>query len=355
MNPTLRAQLAGQYGITVAIVSAGPIRPADPPEMESVIAQQTPLRRWSRTMSRVIVFWLSRRLLTALIYGRRHQMAHNCVPGLWINNKSMDKMNIHDLNKAAWDRAVADGTNPYTLVITPEQVAEAKRGKWSLSLSGCKPVPKDWFPVLRGLKVLCLASGGGQQAPIFAALGAEVTLLDASPRQLAQDRFVAERDALVIRLVEGDMADLSAFADDSFELIYNPPSTLFAPDLEPVWRECYRVLRSGDVLMTGFMNPDEFVFDWIALDNEGIFVVKHPLPYAQHEILSQEECEQRIRNQEMFHFSHSMEAQLGGLTQAGFVITGFYEDRRPDEDSNPIRFFMPSFLCDVARREFWRE
>jgi hypothetical protein len=91
-------------------------------------------------------------------------------------------MNIQDLNKAAWDRAVSEGKNPYTLVVSPEQIAQARQGKWSLYLSDCRPVPGDWFPDLHGLKVLCLASGGGQQAPIFAALGAEVTLLDASPR-----------------------------------------------------------------------------------------------------------------------------------------------------------------------------
>jgi len=259
-------------------------------------------------------------------------------------------MNTHDLNKAAWDRAVGEGTNPYTKVVSPEQVAEARQGKWSLYLSDCKPVPKDWFPSLRGLNVLCLASGGGQQAPIFAALGAQVTLLDASPQQLAQDRFVAKRDDLVIRLVEGDMADLSAFGDASFELIYNQPSTLFVPDLEPVWRECYRVLQSGGVLMTGFMNPDEFVFDEDALDNEGVFVVKNPLPYVEHETLSQGALEQRIRDKDMFHFSHTMEAQLGGLTQAGFVITGFYEDRRSEEDGNPIRHFMPSNFVVRAER-----
>jgi len=258
-------------------------------------------------------------------------------------------MNIHELNKIAWDHAVTEGSNPYTQVLSSEKIAAAKQGKWSLYLSDIKAVPRDWFPSFEGLKVLCLASGGGQQAPIFAALGAEVTLLDASPGQLAQDQFVAERDNLTIKLIEGDMADLSAFDDESFDLIFNPPSTGFVPDLEPVWRECYRVLRVGGVLMTGFGNPDEHVFDDEALDNEGVFVVKYPLPYVQHETLTQEELEQHIRNKEMFHFSHTMEAQLGGLTKAGFLITGFYEDRRPEEDGNPIRFFMPSYY--VARVE----
>jgi ubiquinone/menaquinone biosynthesis C-methylase UbiE len=259
-------------------------------------------------------------------------------------------MQSHKWNKVAWDYAVDEGTNPYTTVVSPEDVAMAREGKWSVFLSDSKAVPTDWFPRLQGLKVLCLASGGGQQAPIFAAAGADVTLLDASPRQLAQDHFVAERDNLSIRLVEGDMADLSAFADESFDLIFNPPSTLFIPDVAPVWRECYRVLKPGGVLMTGFLNPDEFVFDPVALDSEGAFVVKYPLPYVEHATLSPQELEERIRAKAMFHFSHSMEAQLGGLMQTGFMLTGFYEDRRPESDGNPIRQFMPSFYVARAQK-----
>jgi ubiquinone/menaquinone biosynthesis C-methylase UbiE len=259
-------------------------------------------------------------------------------------------MQSHEWNKAAWDHAVDEGTNPYTVVVASEAIAAARQGTWSLSLSDGKAVPQDWFPSLPGLKVLCLASGGGQQAPILAALGAEVTLLDASPQQLAQDRLVAARDNLSIRLVEGDMADLSAFADASFGLIFNPPSTLFIPDVAPVWRECYRVLQPGGVLLTGFLNPDEFVFDPVALDTAGAFVVKYPLPYVEHATLSPEELETRVRTKAMFHFSHSMEAQLGGLTKAGFVLTGFYEDRRLEAEGNPIRQFMPSFYVARAQK-----
>ena len=260
-------------------------------------------------------------------------------------------MNIYDLNRAAWDRAASENTNPYTRGVSREQVADARMGRWALYLSDCKPVPPAWFPALRGCKVLCLASGGGQQAPILAAAGAEVTVLDASPGQLAQDRQVAERENLEMRLVEGDMADLSAFADESFELIVNPPSTLFVPDLAPVWRECWRVLRPGGVLMTGFMNPDEFIFDPDALDEQGTFVVRYGLPYVEVEALDAKQRAARIARREMFHFSHTMEAQLGGLIGAGFAITGFYEDRRPEEDGNPIRHFMPSYYVARARKE----
>ena len=184
---------------------------------------------------------------------------------------------------------------------------------------------------------MCLAGGGGQQAPILAAAGAEVTLLDGSARQLGQDAFVAERDGLELRLVQGDMADLSAFSDASFDLVVNPVSTLFVPDVGRVWRECRRVLVSHGVLIAGFMNPDEFVFDSDALDERGEFVVRYPLPYVEHETLDTAALEARIAAEEMFHFSHTLEAQLGGMIDAGFVLTGFYEDRRTEADGNPIR------------------
>lgn len=146
------------------------------------------------------------------------------------------------------------------------------------------------------------------------------------------------------------MADLSGFADASFVLIVNPPSTLFVPDVAPIWRECYRVLQRDGVLITSFANPDEFVFDADKLDDEGTFVVRYPLPYVEHKTLSKEVLEQRLRDKDMFHFSHTVEAHLGGLTGAGFAITGFYEDRRSEEDGNPICHFMPSSFVVRAQK-----
>ena len=251
-------------------------------------------------------------------------------------------MDITDLNEKAWNKAVAAGDNPYTRIVSSQAVADARAGIWAIRVSGVRTVPVDWFPPLEGLPVLCLASGGGQQAPILAAAGAEVTLVDASMRQLGQDAFAAKRDGLDLKLVQGDMADLSMLADESFGLVVNPVSTLFVPDVAPVWRECRRVLRPGGTLIAGFMNPDEFVFDADALDERGEFVVEYPLPYVEHETLSPDELKARIAAESMFHFSHTMEAQLGGMLAAGFVITGFYEDRRPESDGNPIRFYQPS-------------
>jgi hypothetical protein len=117
-----------------------------------------------------------------------------------------------------------------------------------------------------------------------------------------------------------------------------------------VWAECQRVLIGGGALVSGFMNPDEFVFDDRALDTEGVFAVTNPLPYREIDTLSPDAVLERQRQSGMFHFSHSMEAQIGGLISAGFVITGFYEDRRSEADGNPIRQFMPSYFVVQARK-----
>lgn len=178
-----------------------------------------------------------------------------------------------------------------------------------------------------------------------------MTLLDASVEQLAQDRYVAERDGLAFTIIEGDMADLSALADDAFDLIFNPPSTMFVPHLQPVWQECNRVLRPGGTLMTGFINPDEFVFDADALDNEGAFVVRHSLPYVEYDTLVAAEREERRQAKAMFHFSHTMESQLGGILDAGFVITGFYEDRRPRPTATGFGITCPASSWSAPTKE----
>src|SRR5215213_2317088 len=196
-------------------------------------------------------------------------------------------MNLLEHQRRAWDRQVGLG-NEWTRPVGPEVVEEARLGRWGVKLTEQKSTPREWFPAeLAGLEVLCLASGGGQQGPTLAAAGARVTVLDNSPAQLARDRQVAEREVLDIATFEGDMADLSRFADESFDLVFHPVSNLFAPDVRPVWREAFRVLRRGGVLLAGFMNPAAYIFG----SQEGLdsLEVRFTLPYSDPESLDEEE------------------------------------------------------------------
>ena len=232
-------------------------------------------------------------------------------------------MDVRSFNREAWDRQVQSGKNPWTVAVSPELIARARTGDWSVVLTENKPVPREWFPPLQGLKVLGLACGGGQQGPILAAAGAEVTIFDNSPAQLGRDREVAERDGLNISTVEGDMRDLSAFADASFDLVFHPVSNLFIHEIRPVWKEAYRVLRHGGTMLAGFMNPVFYLFDWDDME-KGNLHVSMKIPFSDVDTYGVERLQKEDRPAE---FGHSLTDQLSGQMDAGFAIIGLYEDR----------------------------
>ncbi len=254
---------------------------------------------------------------------------------------------VREHNRGAWNKQVESG-NPWTVPVGREEIAEARQGRWRIVLTPTKPVPRHWFPDLVSCDVLCLASGGGQQGPILAAAGANVTVLDNSPRQLAQDRLVAERESLVITTVEGDMASLHMFPDACFDLVVHPVSNLFVPDVRPVWQEAYRVLRSGGALLAGFTNPVRYLFDYELECRAGILQVKHPLPYSDLVSLSDEEKRRYLEEEEPFEFGHTLDDQIGGQLEAGFVLKGFYEDTYGDGEGDLLSQFMSGFIATRA-------
>jgi SAM-dependent methyltransferase len=237
-------------------------------------------------------------------------------------------MDVREYNRRAWDRRVESG-NRWTVPVGPEVIAAARRGDWHILLTPIKRVPRDWFPPLAGLDVLCLASGGGQQGPVLAAAGAKVTVFDNSPAQLAQDRMVAERDGLALETVEGDMRDLSCFPAGQFGLIIHPCSNAFVPDVRPVWREAARVLRPGGVLLAGFTNPVLYLFDDAKM-GRGEFEVRYKIPYSDLTSLTDEERRRYVEGDEPLSFGHTLADQIGGQLDAGLVLTGFYEDGGED-------------------------
>ncbi|MEO0479005.1 MAG: class I SAM-dependent methyltransferase [Planctomycetota bacterium] len=248
-------------------------------------------------------------------------------------------------NRTAWDRQVDRG-NRWTVPVDDEAVERARAGDWSIVLTPAKPVPRSWFPTsLEGVEILALASGGGQQATVLAAAGANVTLLDNSPRQIEQDRKLCERHGLEIRAEQGDMRDLSRFEQGQFDLCVHPSSNTFVPDPEPVWNEAARVLRPGSVLMSGFLQPAFWIFDEDkALKGE--LVVRHSIPYADEEALTPEELKKLRDEDEPLCFGHSFDSLLGGQCRAGFVIEDMFED---EMDERPLDRHLPSMMATKSR------
>jgi ubiquinone/menaquinone biosynthesis C-methylase UbiE len=180
--------------------------------------------------------------------------------------------------------------------------------------------------------------------PVFAAAGARVTCLDNSAAQLAQDRFVAEREGLDIRLEQGDAADLSRFENESFDLIFHPCSNMFMPDILPVWREAYRILRPGGALLAGFANPVMYLFDRYSEEKLGELKVRHSIPYSDAGSLEESELKEMLDKKEPLEYGHTLTDQIGGQIAAGFQITGFFEDYWSGTD-RPLNAYHPAFVA----------
>lgn len=227
-------------------------------------------------------------------------------------------MTYRELNAQTIDRWVREGWE-WGVPIAPELYAAALRGQWDVLLTPTKAVPHAWFGPLRGRRVLGLASGGGQQMPIFAALGADCTVLDYSDAQLESERRVAAREGYAIRIVKADMTQPLPFADGAFDLIFHPVSNCYVEQVEPIWRECYRVLAPGGVLLAGLDNGINYLF---AGDDETRVVNRLPFnplkDPAQRRQLEEADCG--------IQFSHTLDEQLGGQLRAGFRLTDLYED-----------------------------
>lgn len=247
-------------------------------------------------------------------------------------------MDYIDINASEWDKRSREG-NIWTLPISHDEFVRAKSGDWRVLLTPTKPAPAEWFPPLAGADVLGLASGGGQQCPIFKAAGANVTVFDLSARQLENELMMAERERYSIAIVKGDMSKPFPFADASFDLVFHPVSNCYVHDVEHVWREAYRVLRPGGTLLAGFTNPAVYLFG----DDADPLRATVRLPYDP---LQNPDAKRPAgaADKGAIEFSHSLTEQIGGQIRAGFTLLDMYEDT--DREA-AIAQYMP---CYVATR-----
>jgi len=205
--------------------------------------------------------------------------------------------------------------------VTPEVCEKARNGEWDVLLTPILPVPKDWFLPFKDIKILGLASGGGQQMPIFSILGGNCTVMDLSTRQLENERIVAQREGYEINIVQADMTEEFPFENESFDLIFHPVSNVFIEDVQHVWNECHRVLKPGGVLLSGLSNGITYLFD----ESTKPYTVVNTLPWNP---LRNPEQMKKLQDEDndCFEFSHTFDDQIGGQLRAGFVIVSAYED-----------------------------
>lgn len=226
-------------------------------------------------------------------------------------------MRYQEINSETIDSWISEGWE-WGIPISHEDYLKAQAGEWNVLLTPTKPVPHEWFGDLKGKRLLGLASGGGQQIPIFSALGASCTVLDYSRAQCESERLVAEREGYEVEILQCDMTKPLPFADESFDLIFHPVSNCYVAEVKPIFRECFRVLKHGGILLSGLDNGWNFAFD----EDETAVVRGLPFNPLREPALMEDSWVREWGVQ----FSHTVEEQIGGQLEAGFRLTGIYED-----------------------------
>lgn len=249
-------------------------------------------------------------------------------------------MNYQDVNSKVIDSWCRSGWQ-WGQPIGHEEYVRAQSGDWGVYLTPTKPVPHEWFGSLKGKKLLGLASGGGQQIPIFSALGANCTVLDYSAQQCESERMVAEREGYTVEILQADMTKPLPFADETFDIIFHPVSNCYIEEVRPVFRECFRILKKGGVLLCGLDIGINYLFD------ESETTIKYKLPF--NPLKDAQLYADSVANDWGIQFSHTFEEQVGGQLECGFRLTHLYEDT--NGEGNLHEHNVPSFIATRAVKD----
>lgn len=241
------------------------------------------------------------------------------------------------INAETMDRWVDEGWE-WGIPLTHEEYLAALDGDLCVLLTPTKIVPAEWFGDMTGKKLLGLASGGGQQMPVFNAMGADCTVMDLSDRQLESERMVADREGYSIEIIKGDMTERFPFEDETFDIVFHPVSNCYIKDVQHVWNECFRVLKHGGVLLAGMDNGINFLFD------EDEETIKYTLPFDP--LVNPDQLKDLQDTDSGIQFSHTVEEQLGGQLKAGLVLTDIYEDT--NGEGNLHEHNVPTFIASRA-------
>jgi SAM-dependent methyltransferase len=247
---------------------------------------------------------------------------------------------IREQNKRAWDALVAKKqcfTRPADDDEVHDPLGTVDKAGW---LGGD----------VRGKRLLCLAAGGGSQSILYAAAGAEVTVVDISPAMLALDRTAAAERGLQVRTVEASMDDLAALADAAFDIVIHPVSTCYVPDVRPVFREVARVTVPGGLYISQHKTPQSLQAE------QGPAARGYELtePYYRTGPLPPV-VGSRLREEGTLEFLHRWEELIGGICRAGFVIEDLLEPLHAKPDAARGDFahraaFIAPYVRVKARR-----
>lgn len=210
-----------------------------------------------------------------------------------------------------------------------------------------------------GKRVLCLASGGGQDSVAFGLLGADVTVMDLSDEQLARDRQAAAHHGLQMEILHGDMRDLSALPSGTFDIVWQVYSVNFVPSVAPVFAGVARVLKPGGIYFVQFANPfvhamDEADWDGTGYRLKGLYRDGEDLSALYPDWDVDQPDGTSVKVPSPHEFRHALSTVLNTLVSNGFVLLGLWEWMKPDENPEPGSWAHYTQAAPPWFSSFWR-
>lgn len=210
---------------------------------------------------------------------------------------------------------------------------------------------RGWLPAsVENLDVLCLASGGGWQSILYGVAGANVTVLDVSDSMLELDRREADRRGLNIRTIQGSMDDLRMLDDASFDVVHQPVSSCYIPDLSPLYGEVSRVLRDDGIYISQHKQPVSLQISHRNERHQFVIGVEY---YHQGPLPAQ--IDKSYREAGTTEYLHRLEDLIGGLVRCNMALEDLREPVRASRDAPVHHYgyrgrFVPPYLRMKARR-----
>ncbi|MFY9256718.1 MAG: class I SAM-dependent methyltransferase [Fuerstiella sp.] len=210
---------------------------------------------------------------------------------------------------------------------------------------------RGWLPdSVKDLDVLCLASGGGWQSILYAVAGANVTVIDISDSMLHLDLQEAQRRGVKVKAIQGSMDDLRMLSDASFDIVHQPVSSCYIPDLCPMYAEIARVLRDNGTYISQHKQPVSLQISHRNERHQFVIGVEYyhkgPLP---------QQIDTSYREAGTTEYLHRLEDLIGGLCRSNMVLEDLREPLRADYKANVTRYgyrgrFIPPYVRMKARR-----
>lgn len=166
-----------------------------------------------------------------------------------MNFQKMETTTIHDANKTRWEAAAdnwAENAN--------------SRGKWKKCHEDPAIVFIDktlhYLKDVAGKRVAVLGSGDNEAVFALAGMGAKVTSVDISQRQLDHAAKRAMDLGLEIKFIQHDVIDLSSLEDEEFDMVYTGGHvSVWVADLQKYYSEASRILKSGGLFIIEEYHP----------------------------------------------------------------------------------------------------